>query len=102
MTKMQSNAMATRQTMGTVKANRAVMMDPSSSREEKNTLPVAAVRAEDFVRKMTVIPWTMAAVPPPAISASVHFRNGEISITIEAVAMMPAMIAAGDAIRSKM
>jgi hypothetical protein len=56
MRKMQSNAMRTRQRIGTIKAKRAVIMDPTSSREETNTLPVPAVRAEDFVRKMTVTP----------------------------------------------
>jgi hypothetical protein len=43
----------------------------------------------------------MAAAPPPAMMANVHLRNGETSITTEAVTTIPAMIAAGEAIRSK-
>jgi hypothetical protein len=90
-----------RQRIGTMMAKRAVIMDPANSAEETKTLPAPAVRADDLVRSVTVTPCTRAAAPPPAIMANVHLRNGEISITIEAVAIVPAMIAAGEAIRSK-
>ena len=76
-------------------------MEPANSAEETKTLPAPAVKTDDFVRSVTVTPCTMAATPPPAIMANVHLRNGEISITIEAVAIVPATIAAGEAIRSK-
>ncbi len=48
--------MRTRQRIGTIMAKRDVMMDPTSSKEETNTLPVPAVRTEDFVRMVTVTP----------------------------------------------
>jgi hypothetical protein len=101
MTKIQSIARRMRQRIGTMMAKRAVIMDPTSSAEETKTLPAPAVKTDDFVRSVTVTPCTMAATPPPAIMANVHLRNGEISITTEAVTTIPAMIAAGDEIRSK-
>jgi hypothetical protein len=55
-TKIQRGVTRTRQTIGTIIARRTVMMDPPSSREETNTLPVPAVTAEDFARKMMVMP----------------------------------------------
>jgi hypothetical protein len=45
MTKIQSNALTTRQTIGTIMAKRTVMVNPTSSKEETNTLPAPAVRA---------------------------------------------------------
>ena len=42
MTKMQSNGMRARQTIGVIMAKRAVIIDPTSSREEINTLRVPA------------------------------------------------------------
>lgn len=78
-----------------------VRTDPTSSREETRILPVPAVRREDFVRRETVTPWTMAAAPPPAIRANVHLRNGEISMTMEAVATIPATTEAGEVIKSR-
>jgi hypothetical protein len=49
MTKMQSNAMRTRQRIGAMMANRAVIIDPANSAEETRTLPAPAVKTEDFV-----------------------------------------------------
>ena len=77
-------------------------MDPANSAEETKGLPAPAVRADDLVRSATVTPCTMAAAPPPAIMANVHLKNGEISITMDAVTTIPAMMAAGEVIRSKM
>ena len=93
--------MRTRQRIGAMIAKRAVIIDPANSAEETRALPVPAVKTEDFVRRATVTPCMMAATPPPAMIANVHLRNGDTSMTIEAVAIVPAMIAAGDAIRSK-
>ena len=59
--------------------------------------PVVAVEAP---RTSIVLPWKIAAVPPPAMMASVHLRNGLMSIAIDAMGMLPAMIAAGGAMMS--
>jgi hypothetical protein len=95
MTKIQRNPMRARQRIGTKMASRAMIIDPTNSKVETKGFPIPVVEAEDVARSATVVPCTNPAIPPPAISASVHFRNGDISVTIEAVAMVPAMIAAG-------
>ena len=59
--------------------------------------PVLAV---DAPRTITLDPWTRPATPPPAIMARDQRRKGETSPTIDAVAMVPATIAAGVAIVS--
>lgn len=82
-------------------ANKAVMMDPTNSKVENKGFPIPAVEIDDLVRSATVVPCTNPAIPPPAIKAKVHFRKGEISVTKEAVAMVPAMTAAGVAIVSR-
>ena len=78
-----------------------MITDPASSPVATRGLPIPAVSADDFVRKATVVPWTSAAAPPPAMIANVHFKNGDISITVEAVAIVPAMTAAGEVITSR-
>src|SRR5512143_2642283 len=101
MTKLQTNAMRARQRIGARIASRAVIIDPTNSKVEIIGFPIPAVETDDFVRSATVVPCTNPAIPPPAISASVHFRNGDILVTDEAVVMVPAMIAAGVATMSR-
>jgi hypothetical protein len=55
----------------------AMTTAPISSSVATMTFPVPAVVMEDFVRRATVEPCTSPAIPPPAISARVHFRKGE-------------------------
>ena len=43
----------------------------------------------------TVVACTVPAMPPPATTARLHFRNGLTSVTIEAVTIVPATTAAG-------
>ena len=74
--------------------------DPTTSAVATRGFPIPAVSAEDLVRSTTVTPWNNAAAPPPAIMAKVHFKKGESSTTIEAMTIVPAMMAAGDVIRS--
>ena len=93
--------MRTRQRIGTRMASTAVITDPTNSKVETKGFPTPAVETADFARRATVVPCTYPAIPPPAISASVHFRNGDISVTIEAVVMVPAIIAAGVATISR-
>jgi len=76
------------------------MTAPVASIVETAGFPKPPVNARDFVRRATVVPWMMDAAPPPAIMAKVHFKKGDNSTTKEAVTMVPATMAAGDAIRS--
>ena len=85
MTKIHRNAISARQSIGTRMARRAVIIGPASSKVETRGFPILAVEAGDVVRSVTVVPWTNPAIPPPAIRASVHPRNGDISVTNEAV-----------------
>jgi len=101
MTTIQTNAMRARQRIGTRIASRAVIIDATNSNVETKGFPIPAVETDDFARSATVVPCTNPAIPPPAISASVHFRNGDISVIIEAVTTVPAMIAAGVATMSR-
>ena len=82
-------------------ASSAVIIDPTSSRVETTGFPAPPVDNEDCVRSATVVPCTNPAMPPPAISASVHFKNGEISVITDADTMVPAAIAAGVATMSR-
>jgi len=82
-------------------AKRDVSTDPAHSAEATRGFPNPAVKADDFARRATVEAWTNAAAPPPAMTAKVHLRKGDTSMTIEAVTRMPATTAAGEAIRSR-
>lgn len=74
--------------------NRAII--PSSN--EINGLTIPAVPAVLAVRTAVVVSCEMEAVPPPAMIAILHFRNGSISPINAAVNKIPAVIAAGVAI----
>ena len=71
-----------------------MITDPANSKMETKGFPSPAVDTEDCARSATVVPCTNPATPPPAIIASAHFRNGDILVTVDAVAMVPAMIVA--------
>src|SRR5947209_5462876 len=77
-----------------------VARDPPSSTVARTGFPRPPVPALDAPRATTVVPWTNPAIPPPAIAASVHFRNGLISATSDAVTTVPATTAAGEAMVS--
>jgi len=87
--------------IGTRMASRDVMIDPVNSKVETTGFKAPPVDAEDFARSATVVPCTNPAIPPPAIRASVHFKNGEMSVITDAVTIVPAMTAAGVAIMSR-
>lgn len=93
--------MRAKQRIGARMASREMIIDPANSKVETAGFPIPPVETDEFARSATVVPCTNPAIPPPAIRASVHFRNGDISVTNEAVAMVPAMIAAGVAAISK-
>jgi hypothetical protein len=101
MTKTQRDPIRTRQRTGTRIASKAMITDPTSSKVETKGFPNPAVDTNDVPRSVTVVPCTNPAIPPPAIRASVHFRKGDISVTNEAEAKVPAMIAAGVAAASR-
>jgi hypothetical protein len=101
MTKMPRNAMRKRQRIGATMASREVTMDPTRSKIENKGFPIPAVAADDAARIATVVPWTKPAIPPPVISASVHWRNGDRSVIMAAVVTVPAIIAAGVVIISR-
>jgi hypothetical protein len=100
MIEKQSKKRRRRHKIGTMIARSEVTTDPTISAVETRGFPIPPVRAEDLVRSAIVTPWNNAAAPPPAIMANVHFRKGESSITMDAVAIVPATMAAGDVIRS--
>jgi hypothetical protein len=75
-TKITSNRRRTRHITGTRMASTAVRMAPIHSPVATTGFPRPPVRAVDLSRRVDVVPCTMAAAPPPAIMASVHFRSG--------------------------
>ena len=77
-----------------------VMSEPPSSAVARIGLARPHVLAVEAPRVTTVVPWTSPAMPPPAITARVHFRNGLMSAIRDAVTSVPAMTAAGDAMVS--
>ena len=51
----------------------------------------------DPARATVVKLWTVAAVPPPAMMASVHFKCGVMSPKTDAMRTVPATVATGPA-----
>jgi hypothetical protein len=101
MIQKQSKARRRRHNIGKIMAKREVTTAPTTSAVDTRGFPIPPVRAADLVRRATVTPWNNAAAPPPAIMAKVHLKKGESSITTDAVANVPATMAAGDVMRSK-
>src|SRR6266404_6148886 len=96
-----NRASNTRTRTGATIAITEVITAPANSAVATRGFPNPAVDRVDVPRATTVVPCTSPAAPPPAITASVHFRNGLTSPTIAAVTTVPAMSAAGVAIVSK-
>ena len=88
-------------TIGKIMDIRVPRIEAASSPVETTGLARPPVWAVDAPRTNTLEPWTRPAMPPPAIIARVQRKNGETSPTIEAVAIIPATIAAGVAIVSR-
>ena len=74
--------------------------EPASSPIETKGFPRPAVVTPEKPRANTVPPCMAAAVPPPAMIAVAHVNIGDIPVTTEAVAMVPATMAVGVAMRS--
>ena len=72
-----------------------------NSIDENNGLPMPPVDAVDAALDSPVNVWITAAIPPPPIIASVHFNKGDKSKTTEAVKIIPAITATGEAIVSR-
>ena len=81
--------------MGTRIASNVRRTAPTSSMVETVELARPPVVPDEVARRTTVPAWMTVAIPPPAMMAMDHLRNGEMSPKTEAVAMMPAATAAG-------
>ncbi len=75
-------------------------IEATSSPVETTGLPSPPVEAVDTPRTVTVDPWIKPATPPPAMMARDQRKKGLTSVTIDAVAIVPATMAAGVAIVS--
>jgi hypothetical protein len=71
-----------------------------ASTVDTSGLAAPAVVTVEAPRVVTVRVCTAPAAPPPATMASVHFRNGLMSVTQAAATTMPATTAAGVATES--
>ncbi len=87
-------------TIGRIIARMEVIIDPASSSVETAALPVPPVNREDLARKAAVDPCKRPATPPPAMMATIHFKDEGISVIIDAVAIVPAITETGEAIAS--
>lgn len=76
-------------------------MDATNSPLDTTGLANPPVETVEAPLKVTLAPWIKAAAPPPAMMARDQRKKGVTSVTIEAVAMVPATIAAGVAIVSR-
>ena len=68
---------------------------PASSAVETSGFASPPVVSSDTFRVPTVRACTVPAIPPPAISARVHFSIGSSPVTTDAVMTIPATTAAG-------
>ena len=70
--------------------------------EETTKFPVPPVVAVEAIRALAAVPFTAAAVPPPAIMANPHCITSELaSPNDKAISIVPAIPAKGIAIESK-
>src|SRR3972149_2885475 len=82
-------------------ANAANVKELPDSTVESTELPKPPVVIDDVILVTPVSAWIVPATPPPAIMASVHLRSGDIPVTTDAIKIMPATTAMGDAIVSR-
>ena len=87
-------------TTGSTKAKKLMNTESPNSAVATIGLAIPPVVEVEAARVRTVPLCTAPAMPPPAITARVHFRNGSIDVSIELITMIPATIAAGVAIVS--
>jgi hypothetical protein len=79
--KMMSPTAARAARIGRTTANRLKTIAPTASPVAMTGFPNPPVRVVDMPRASIVDPCTSAALPPPAMTASVHFRRGFISVS---------------------
>ena len=82
-------------------AHIVIRIDPKNSPVEIRKLITPPVAPDDAARRAMVPVCTIADAPPPAMIARDHFRNGEISTSMDAVTIVPAAIATGVMAASK-
>lgn len=82
-------------------AEAAKVMELPNSTDENTGLPMPPVVVVDAALVNPVKVWIVAAAPPPPIIASAHLIRGDISTITEAVKMIPAITATGEAIVSR-
>src|SRR5512137_1194538 len=93
-------ATSAKQMMGMIMAKSAIKADPANSAVAMSGFPSPPVKSDDFALSAAVVPCIMPAIPPPAMIATIHFTDGDMSIITDAVAIVPAMIETGEAMAS--
>ncbi len=82
-------------------ASNAMKTETPSSNVEKRGLPPPPVAGMFLRATSQSMPESGRPVPPPAISAAVHFKNGGKFVANAAVVIVPAITAAGAAMVSR-
>ena len=80
---------------GAARARNETSNVPTSSAVAIMKLPRPAVQRVEFALSVAVTPCVMPAMPPPAITAAVHFTMGGTSVITAADTTVPATNAAG-------
>jgi hypothetical protein len=86
--------------IGNRREPRDVKADARSSPLETAGFPTPPVVADDVPRTATVLAWIVPETTPPVMMARDQVRKGDIPLTTEAVATVPATTAQGVAIES--
>jgi len=97
---MAKAATSIKQMMGMIIAMSAIMAATANSAVAKSGFPKPPVKIDDFALSAIVDPCIMPAIPPPAISANIHFTDGGKSVITDAAAIVPATIETGEAMVS--
>ena len=85
---------------GAAKASSDNRTEPPSSPVAMTGLPKPPVKTVDFALSIAVTPCVKLAVPPPAMTAAIHFAIGGRSVMTAADTIVPATNAAGVATAS--
>ena len=93
-------ATSTKQMMGIIMAKSAIKAAPANSAVAMSGFPSPPVKSDDFALSDVVAPCITPAIPPPAMIANSHLTDGDTSVITDAVAIVPAMIATGEAMAS--